>query len=285
MSVAIAGSGALAATSIWLSQDSVNGTPITGDVTVAPGASIPLYCFMQSSDIGNTFEIMVGYDRSDAATYGAGTGTYQDGKLALLSGQPAIEASISPYFDVLNSAVLLASARENPNTNLGGRPYGFVARGASRTNAVPGGGPSGKIMCFAFTLRNQMTTNGDSQYVVISNAVGGNSYSSAWKYGINLRESSSAVRIVTGQSLPVVGASNKAVLDAIMTTSAPNYIWVFWGKVTVTDANKFTIDDGSGVTINVDAPAHGLSNGNYVAVRGSLNVGTKTLTSQHITKY
>ena len=288
MTLAIAGSGALAATSVWLSTDGVNGARISGDtLTAAPGATVTLYCFIDSNDTGNTYEVMVGYDRSAAATYGAGVGTFQDGKLALLSGKSDIEATIPAYFDVLKSAVLVASAREDSNTNIGGRPYGFVARGATRTN-----GALGKKMIFSFQLRNQMTTAQEHQYVVISNLQGGNSYSTAWKHGTALRECTYALEVVNGSALPTVGATNKAVLDAIMTEAVPNYIWVLWGKVGNLNASAgtFDIDDGSGVTIHVSASASdiaskGVGNSSYVAVRGTLNVSTKTITSQGITKY
>jgi len=84
---------------------------------------------------------------------------------------------------------------------------------------------------------------------------------------------------------PQVGANNKALLDALMTTAAPDYTWVLWGKVTVVDGDNFTIDDGSGVIVNVVAPGHALVNDDYVSVRGTLDVGTKTLTSQEVTTY
>lgn len=89
---------------------------------------------------------------------------------------------------------------------------------------------------------------------------------------------------------PVVGANNKAVLDSLMATAAPNYTWVLWGKVTVTGANTFTIDDGSGVIINVqtlDPFPHGQANGSYVSAKGTLDATTMTLTTrkENIKKY
>ncbi len=289
--LALAGSScALAATTMWLSEDAL-GTPIVGDVTVASGASKTLYCFLDSSDIGNTFEIMVGYDQSDATTHGAGVDT-NDGEfknLTLASTKPQILASLPAGFDVISSSayadkavVLDASAREADNTDIGGRPYGFVVREAQLANSAPG-----QVQCFSFTLQNNMAVNGESQWVVLSNLAGTNSFSDAWKHGLALYEDADAIKIVTGEGTPKpqVGANNKALLDALMATAAPNYTWVLWGTVTVVDGDNFTIDDGSGVIINVVAPGHALVNGDYVSARGTLDVGTKTLTSQEVTTY
>jgi len=282
--LALMGTCACAQTTMWLSTDAA-GTPIPGDtVNVAPGGSIQLYCFLNSADVGNTFEIMVGYDRSDAATHGAGKDT-NDGelkKLTLVSTKAAIEGSMPGSFTALKSAVLDASGREETNLSLGGRPYGFVGRAATYTNAAPG-----QVQCFSFTLQNNMTVPSDSQYVVLSNFAGGNSYSDAWKLGTVLYEDAYALNVVTSGALPEVGTSNKSILDAIMADAAPDYVWVLWGKATVIDAGSFSIDDGSGVTIKVVAPSHTVANDDYVSVRGTLNVSTSpaTLTSQEITKH
>ena len=289
VAIASASSGALAATNFWLSEDAL-GTPITADVLVGSGDSKTLYCFIDSSDIGNTFEIMVGYDRSSATGYGPGvSGDAMDGKLSLASAQPDITASLPAGFNVIRSTayadkavVLNSSAREAANANIGGRPFGFVVREAQLVNAAPG-----QVQCFSFTLQNDMVVEGDSQWVVLSNLAGGDSFSDAWKFGTTLNEDADAIRIVTGAAgpKPEVGVSNKAILDALTTTAAPNYIWVFWGKVAVVDADNFTMDDGSGVIITVVAPSPGLSSGAYVSARGTLDVGTKTVTSQEITTY
>jgi len=278
--------GAQAATTMWLSQ-STSGTPIIGDVNISPGASIPLYCFINSSEIGNTFEIMVGYDKSDATMYGVGKDT-NDGefkKLSLVSSAADISGSEDgTYFDVLRSALLDASGRESLNADIGGRPYGFVVRGATRTNA----GLSNKL-AFSFTLRNDMAGSGDSQYVVLSNYSGGNSFSSAWEYGTALGESACSIKLVNSASLPKVGTTNKAVLDSIMTNAVSQYTWVLWGKVSDCTSAGFKLDDSSGVIITVDAAGNSVANNDYVSVSGTLAVDlearTATLTSQSITKH
>ena len=281
--LALAAIGAHAQTTMWLSTDAA-GTPIPGDtVNVSAGGSIQLYCFLNSADVGNTFEIMVGYDRSDAASHGAGVDT-NDGelkKLTLVSTQGAIEGTMPGSFTVLQSAVLDASGREDMNADLGGRPYGFVGRAATYANAAPG-----QIQCFSFTLQNNMAAS-DSQYVVLSNYAGGNSYSDAWKHGTALYEDAYAVNVVSAGALPKMGANNRAVVDAIMADAAADYTWVLWGEATVIDANSFTIDDGSGINIKVVAPGHAVVNGDYVSVAGTLDVGAApvTLTSSEITQH
>ena len=281
--LALAGSGACAQTTMWLSTDA-GGAAIPGDtINVAPGGSVQLYCFLNSPEVGNTFEIMVGYDRSDATTHGAGTDT-NDGELknlTLVSTEGAIEGTMPGSFTVLQSAVLDASGREETNTELGGRPYGFVGRAATLANAAPD-----QIQCFSFTLQNNMALT-ESQYVVLSNFAGGNSYSDAWKHGTTLYEDAYALNVVTAGELPIVGTTNKSVLDAIMAGAASDYVWVLWGEVTVIDGDNFSIDDGSGGIINVVATGHSVINGDYVSVRGTLNVGTAppTLTSQEIKKH
>lgn len=290
IAVAMAGSGAIAATSFWLTTDPAGSIPAGNTVNVPVGGSVTLYCFMNAGDIGNTFEMMVGYDTSDATTYGAGKDTNNGAakKLTLSSNQSSIVSSVDSFFDVFTTAgyansqvVLDASGRENPNTPLGGRPYGFVARAAAPSNTAPG-----VKKLFSFTLANNMA-QGQTQSVVVSNYAGGNSYSSAWKHGTSLFENAYALLVnSSGAAGPTMGANNKAVLDAIMTTAASNYTWVFWGKVSnkIDETDEtFDIDDGSGVIIHVNgSTASTIVNGDYVSVKGSLDVGTKTITSSEV---
>lgn len=71
---------------------------------------------------------------------------------------------------------------------------------------------------------------------------------------------------------PVVGTSIRSIFNQLMITAAANYQWVVWGKVTPIDANTFSIDDGSGVALQVVYASHGLTDGEFVSVRGSLDV-------------
>ncbi|MEN6583797.1 MAG: hypothetical protein ABFD54_15230 [Armatimonadota bacterium] len=73
---------------------------------------------------------------------------------------------------------------------------------------------------------------------------------------------------------PTFAITNRAAYDAITKSSVDKYDWTLWGKVTVINTNEFTIDDGSGMPVRVIYSGHGLSNGNYVTVRGRLNNAT-----------
>ncbi len=69
-----------------------------------------------------------------------------------------------------------------------------------------------------------------------------------------------------------------------MTDAAGDYTWVLWGRVSNRTADTFDIDDGSGVIIHVSG-TNTVADGDYVSVKGTLDVGTTTLTSQEITKH
>ena len=87
----------------------------------------------------------------------------------------------------------------------------------------------------------------------------------------------------------MVGTNNKAVLDAIMTQAARNYIWVVWGEVSNWATDGFDLDDGSGVIIHVSDSSNSEADGNYVSVTGRLTVDLRTgpanIIAQRITHY
>ena len=59
-----------------------------------------------------------------------------------------------------------------------------------------------------------------------------------------------------------------------MNAASSIYLFKFWGKVTEVDNNTFTLDDGSGSPITVNAPGYKtkLSTGNFAAARGILTI-------------
>ncbi len=290
LAILLGESGALAATSVWLSNSPTGSQIPNNTITVPQNSRVQLYCFLTTDAVGNTLETMVGYDTSSATgtSYGGGVGTAQSGKITLVSAQSDIYGSMDTthfggVFTAASQAVVMnASGREISNSSLSGKPFGFVGRLATTSNAAVS-----SVKCFSFTLQNNMTTLGDSQYVVVSNYAGANSYSTAWKYGTALYENTYALKVVNGSNLPTVGATNKATLSALMGTTKSNYTWKFWGVVSNRTASGFTIDDGSGAPINVVAPSNTVANGNYVSVKGTLDTSTNpaTLTSQQVTDY
>jgi len=244
---------------------------------------------MSSTDTGNLFDVMVGFAKSNAASYGAGViGDAADTKLQLVSTLANIRDSINASYGQIRatayadkSVVLNATGRETPGV-FGGMPFGFDVREGKSGSSVP----VGSINLFSFTLKNNMPA-GQTQHVVVSTTQPvANSFATAWKNGTTLAGASWDLVITSksGQALPQMGAPNKAALDTIMSTAAAKYTWVLWGKVSGKNGDNFSIDDGSGVVISVIGTAgNSIANGDYVSVKGSLS-GT-TLTATSITKY
>ena len=84
------------------------------------------------------------------------------------------------------------------------------------------------------------------------------------------------------------GLNNKAVRDAIMNTASANMKFTVWGLVTPSDANSFTVDDGSSMPVKVIFAGYGFSNGDYVSATGTLNVSdpeNPVLTAEKIEIY
>lgn len=76
----------------------------------------------------------------------------------------------------------------------------------------------------------------------------------------------------SGEIKPVLGAGLRSIYDPALAAANVTYDWKLWGAVTVIDDDSFSIDDGSGVSVTVLAPGHGLENGNYVSVVGALDL-------------
>ncbi len=69
----------------------------------------------------------------------------------------------------------------------------------------------------------------------------------------------------------VVGALNKQTVDPIMANAAQNYLFRVWGKVISVDTTGFTLDDGTGRPVRVNAPGHTLVVNNYATAYGTLD--------------
>lgn len=71
---------------------------------------------------------------------------------------------------------------------------------------------------------------------------------------------------------PVYGLSNRALLlDSLVQTTKGQYVFETWGRVNVTSTGTFDITDGSGQSISVNCPSHGLVTGNFVSAHGIWN--------------
>ncbi|MGI6295148.1 MAG: hypothetical protein ACOX3G_03595 [Armatimonadota bacterium] len=95
-------------------------------------------------------------------------------------------------------------------------------------------------------------------------------------YALNEAAVTTAFTFVVEESEPEpvdsYGISNKATMDAATAAAAATKKFTVWGKVTVIDANSFTVDDGSGVPVKVLKTAHGFTAADYVSATGTLDV-------------
>jgi len=65
-------------------------------------------------------------------------------------------------------------------------------------------------------------------------------------------------------------------------SAAVSYDFVLSGVVSQRTAYGFKIDDGSGISVAVDAPGNTVADGRFVLVRGTIDPVTMTLTSHQI---
>ena len=93
-------------------------------------------------------------------------------------------------------------------------------------------------------------------------------------YALNEAAVTTAFTFIIKENEPVTsyGISNKATLDAATAAAAATKKFTVWGKVTVINANSFTVDDGSGVPVKVIKTAHGFTAADYVSATGTLDV-------------
>ena len=57
-----------------------------------------------------------------------------------------------------------------------------------------------------------------------------------------------------------------------MDTVSGSLKFTVWGKVTMIDDDRFTVDDGSGKPVKVIFAGHGFTNDDYVSATGTLHV-------------
>lgn len=261
--------------SMWFGDAS--GSDIT--VINAPdNKTFDVYVWMSSTITTWYAEAAVGFDRANSA---GTTAVPIDGKIVLASGVSGADLSWGPalgLYPVEMNRGLAGFYKSGGGT----RPYGADFACANISGMTP---PIAKVNIAKLSLRSHLTPDGSCQIVLwndASNTAGG---LNTLVFGANPSYGVSDTLLVNGTSNPVVGMSNKSILDAITSSASSKYVWVLWGRVTIIDADNFSIDDGSGVSIKVVASSHHVANGLYVAVRGTLDAATKTLTGQQITNY
>jgi len=72
----------------------------------------------------------------------------------------------------------------------------------------------------------------------------------------------------------VVGSTNRGLRDPIAAAARGLFLFTVWGRVTVQDADSFTLDDGYGAQVRVICTGHALGSGGYAAAMGVLDTTT-----------
>ena len=177
-------SGAQAATSFWVTR-STSGAMEAGDaISVATGANFTLGVWCNTTDEHSLFDILLGYDKSTATTYGTAAASGVYGYITRVSTTAEVKAPIlSDYSSGQLTAA--ATARQASNTDIGGRPYGLQVSGNLDTGTWTGP-ETQPFKLFEVTLNNTDIAMGDHYHVVISNAGSGTSFTSALKKGVTV---------------------------------------------------------------------------------------------------
>lgn len=81
------------------------------------------------------------------------------------------------------------------------------------------------------------------------------------------------------------GLGNCSATDALVRAVTGSYVFTVWGTISMSDADGFVVDDGSGRKIRVVAPGRGLVNGDYASVRGTLDASANPpVLTAHVVK-
>ncbi len=70
----------------------------------------------------------------------------------------------------------------------------------------------------------------------------------------------------------IIRVQQKATRDPVMVGGSVGRKFSLWGSVIPIDENSFRLSDGSGVTVLVDAPGHGMQPGAFARAEGTLDV-------------
>ncbi len=70
----------------------------------------------------------------------------------------------------------------------------------------------------------------------------------------------------------IIRVQQKATRDPVMVAGSVGRKFSLWGSVIPIDENSFRLSDGSGVTVRVDAPGHGMQPGAFARAEGTLDV-------------
>jgi hypothetical protein len=189
--------GAYATTTFWLGDATTGAAYAADTLSVASGGDFTLGVWCTTTDVNNSFEMMIGYDVSSATSPGtAGSPTIN--KLSLVSTLSNITSSINSTYNTAPSTAA-GTARLAVDPYIGGRVYGFSTLAGS-TN----GGLTGTFKLFEFTMHNNMTDPNDFYWVVISSATSGSSWTSKLTMGTTNFRDNYGLKIANKAESPVV---------------------------------------------------------------------------------
>lgn len=81
-----------------------------------------------------------------------------------------------------------------------------------------------------------------------------------------------------------IGIINRDATGPAVTGASGSYFFTAWGRVGAVKSGSFTLDDGSGSPITVNAPGHTLVNGDFAKASGILSVGPPPVLSSSADK-
>lgn len=173
---------AQATTTCWITNDSGGAQvssidPVSGlpELKVNAGSSFTVYTFFDTDVTGSLLVQFLGYDLSDATTFGQDKDT-NDGqykKLVLSSYDNYM--SDAGFF--MHTVYTDASSRTTSDPLFGGRLYGACTSGFTMSGVT-----FSNLKVAGFTFTNNLA-NGESTYLVLSDSGEGNSWTDVWGYG------------------------------------------------------------------------------------------------------
>ena len=195
-----------------------------------------------------------------------------------LAGNTAPAAGPSATFTVDNTPPSVNSVTVSPSIAAAGDSLHVVVNAAdfSGVSSITAGG---------VTLTNTGATTWEGDLTAASSlGVHAIAISAADVLG-NITNTSGSYKTAS-----ILGISGRCLPDPIMAPASSRWLFRMWGKVTIIDANSFYLNDGSGTSIRVVAPGYsGIGNGDYVSVRGVLDVSssppTLTARAEHVVCY
>ena len=167
------------ATTCWVTNDP-GGTqissidPVSGlpELKVGAGSSFTVYTFFDTDVTGSLLVQFLGYDVSDAETFGVGKDTTDGQYKKLVLSSYDNYMSDAGFF--MSTVYTDASSRTTSDPLFGGRLYGACTSGFTLSGVT-----FSNLKVAGFTFTNNLA-EGESTYLVLSDSGEGNSWTDVW---------------------------------------------------------------------------------------------------------